>query len=131
MSIEKRRYIRFSLDIPAVRFTKYNEAVEIMLHQISVGGCLTEWDESIIVGDEYRMLIQLPNQNYLPLACKVVYRFADNGIGVNFMDITQFQQELISRIISRNLETQGLPLQINPFSVPSTFVQPKKEPKIT
>ena len=130
MSIEKRRHIRFSLDIPATRFTKYGEAVEIQLHQISVGGCLAEWDENILVGEEFRLLIRLPNQNQLPLACKALYLFADSGIGIKFLNITQFEQELISKIISNNLEIQGLPLQVDPFGVPQTFKQ-KSEPRIT
>ena len=129
MSIEKRRYIRFSLEIPAIRYNKYGETVETLLHQISIGGCLAEWDESILVGEEFRLLIQLPNKNFLPLACKALYRFADNGIGIKFLGITQFEQELISKIISENLETQGLPLQIDPFGVPRTYVEPK--PRIT
>jgi hypothetical protein len=131
MSIEKRRYIRFSLDIPAIRFSKYGEALEVMINQISVGGCFIDWDESILVGDEFRMLIQLPNRNWLPLNCKALYRFADNGIGLKFLDITQFEQELISKIISRNLETQGLPLQVDPFGIQVTHEAPKPEPKIT
>jgi PilZ domain len=125
MSIEKRRYIRFSLDIPAIRYNKYGETVETLLHQISIGGCLSEWDESILVGEEFRLLIQLPNKNFLPLTCKALYRFADNGIGIKFLGITQFEQELISKIISENLETQGLPLQIDPFGVPRTYVEQK------
>lgn len=132
MSIEKRQYIRFSLDIPAIRFTKYGEAIETMLHQISIGGCLAEWDESILVGDEFRLLIRLPNQNFLPLSCKALYRFADNGIGVKFLEITQFEQELVSQIISQNLEDQGLPLQIDVFGLPTVYVNPKhRKPEIT
>lgn len=125
MSIEKRRYIRFSLDIPAIRYNKYGETVETMLHQISIGGCLAEWDENVLVGEEFRLLIELPNKNFLPLACKAMYRFVDNGIGFKFMDITQFEQELISKIISQNLETQGLPLQIDPFGAPRTYAEQK------
>ena len=129
MSIEKRRHIRFSLDIPAVRYTKYGEAIELLLHQISIGGCLTEWDENILVGEEFRLLIRLPNQNWLPLTCKALYKFADNGIGATFLHITQFEQELVSKIISANLETQGLPMQIDPFGVPRNFGAQK--PRVT
>ena len=118
MSIEQRRHIRFSLDIPAIRYTKYGEAVETMIRQISIGGCLAEWDENVYVSDEFRMLIQLPNKNYLPLISKAVYKFADDGIGTKFLDITQFEQELLSKIISKTLENQGLPLQVDPFSEP-------------
>ena len=132
MSIEKRRFIRFSLDVPAIRCTNYGEKIETILHQISIGGCLAEWDENILVGEEFRLLIQLPNGNWLPLSCKALYRFADNGIGVKFVNITQFEQELVSKIISQNLEVQGLPLQVDPFGMPVTYVEPKtKPPRIT
>ena len=121
MSIEQRQHIRFSLDIPAIRFTKYGESIETTLGQISIGGCLAEWDDSVYVGDEFRVLIQLPNKNFLPLTCKAIYRFVDNGIGAKFVNITQFEQELIGKIISRNLEKQGLPLQVSPFSQPNNL----------
>ena len=132
MPIENRQYIRFSLDLPAVRFNRYGEAVNTILHQISIGGCLAEWDENILVGEEFRLLMRLPNQNFLPLTGKVLYRFIDNGIGVKFLEITQFEQELVSEIISQNLEDQGLPLQIDVFGLPPTYVSPKtRQPQMT
>jgi hypothetical protein len=70
MGIEQRKYIRFSLDIPAVRYTKYGEAIETVIRQISVGGCLAEWDEDVYIGDEFRMLVRLPNKNFLPLVVR-------------------------------------------------------------
>ena len=121
MSIEKRRHTRFSLDIPAIRYTRYGEAIETVLSQISIGGCLAEWDENVFVGEEFRLMVRLPNKNFLPLTGKALYRFADNGIGTKFLDITQFEQELLSRIISHNLEQQGLPLMIDPFAQPKDF----------
>ena len=75
MGIEQRQHIRFSLDIPAIRQSRYGESVEIVLHQISIGGCLLEWDENIFVGDEFRILAQLPNRNYLPLTGKALVYF--------------------------------------------------------
>ena len=131
MSIEQRRHVRFSLDIPAIRYTKYGEASEIVLNQISIGGCLAEWDETIYVGDEFRLLIRLPNRNFLPLTCKVLYKFEGNGVGAKFLAITQFEQELLSKIISRNLEQQGLPLQVDPFSQPKKTLNRSQVPKIT
>lgn len=122
MGIEQRRHIRFSMDIPATRFTKYGEAVETLISQISIGGCLAEWDESVYIGDEFRLLLQLPNKNFLPLTCKALYKFPDNGIGTKFMDITQFEQELLAKIISHSLEMQGLLLQVDPFAQPRKSV---------
>lgn len=121
MSIEQRQFIRFSLDIPAIRQTKYGEMVETVINQISLGGCLAEGDDNVYVGDEFRLLLQLPNKNFLPLMCKTLYRFADNGIGAKFVNVTRFEQELIIKVIAENLEQQGLPLQVDPFANPKTF----------
>lgn len=123
MGIEQRRHIRFSLDIPAIRYTKYGEAVETIINQISIGGCLTEWDENVYVGDDYRLLIPLPNRNYLPLTCKALYKFENNGIGTKFQDITLFEQELLAKVISHALEKQGLPMQVDPFAQPRKVTQ--------
>lgn len=121
MSISQRQHIRFSLDIPAVRYTKFGEKVETLLNQISIGGCLAEWDESIYTGDEFRLEIQLPNKNWLPLKCKVLYKFENNGIGIKFLEISRFEQELIAKIISNSLAQEGLPMQVDPFGSPPKF----------
>ncbi|HLM01618.1 MAG TPA: PilZ domain-containing protein, partial [Pyrinomonadaceae bacterium] len=86
MSIEQRRFIRFSLDIPAIRVHENGEKRQIVLHQISVGGCLASADDTIYTGDEFRVLLRLPNGNFLPLACKALYKFADLGIGAKFQE---------------------------------------------
>lgn len=130
MGIEQRRHIRFSLDLPAVRYTRYGEAQETMVSQISIGGCLAEWDENIYVGDDFRLLLRLPNKNYLPLICKTLYKFADNGIGTRFVDITQFEQELLAKIITHTLKEQGLPMQVDPFAAPRRVVL-REAPRIT
>lgn len=131
MSINQRRHIRFSLDIPAFIHSKFGESQETRLEQISIGGCFTGWEENIYVGDEFRMEIQLPNGNYLPLQCRALYRFDHTGIGVKFIDICQFEQELISEIIANKLETEGVPLQVDPFKLPPTFVGDDPTPRIS
>ena len=129
----QRQHIRFSLDIPAIRFTKFGERQETVLHQISVGGCLLEWDENVFTGDIFRLEIGLPNGNRLPLTCKVLYKFEDNGIGAKFIEITKFEQELVAKIISHRLSQEGLPSQVDPFAHPPKFSDPnrKKEPTLT
>lgn len=129
MSISQRQHIRFSLDIPAIRYTKFGDRIETVLQQISIGGCLAEWDENIFTGEEFRLEIQLPNKNWLPLNCKALYRFENNGIGARFLDITKFEQELIARIISNSLAIEGLPLQVDPFSQPPSF-KDKQDPQV-
>jgi hypothetical protein len=131
MSINQRKHIRFSLDIPAIIYTKFGERQVTRLEQISIGGCFTGWEENIYIGDEFRMEIELPNQNYLPLQCRALYKFEHTGIGVRFIDITEFEQELISTIIAHKLEIEGVPLQIDPFTLPPTFVREDPSPRIT
>ncbi len=131
MSINQRQHIRFSLDIPAIIYTKFGERQETRLEQISIGGCFTGWEENIYIGDEFRIEIELPNKNYLPLQCKALYRFDHTGIGVKFTNICQFEQELISKIIASKLESEGVPLQTDPFKLPPTFVSEIAPPRIT
>ena len=131
MSITQRKHIRFSLDIPALIYGKYGDKRETRLQQISIGGCFTDWEDSLLVGDEFRMEIELPNGNYLPLKCRALYRFDHTGIGVKFIDICEFEQELISKIIAHRLDLEGVPLQIDPFMLPPTFVADDPSPRIT
>src|SRR5688500_10914259 len=129
MSIEQRRHIRFSLDIPAIRYSKYGERVETVINQISIGGCLVETEENIFVGEEFRLEIQLPNKNWLPLYCKVLYKTEDVGLGAKFLNITRFEQELLAKVISHSLEALNLPVKLSPPQNP-TKIYKKKEPQI-
>ena len=122
MSAEKRRFIRFSLDIPALRHKKNGEVVQTVLHDVSLNGCLAEWDEITMAGDEFRIEIELPNKNRLPVLCRALHRFPDRGIGVLFIDLSRFERELLGQIISQNIGDDGLAAMIDPFAVPPTFV---------
>lgn len=130
MSINQRKHVRFSLDIPAILITKYGEKQHTLLQQISIGGCFTDWEENIYAGDEFRLEIELPNKNRLPLSCKAIYRFEDTGIGVRFLNISQFEQELISKIIAHRLEAEGVPLSVSPFDEPRSFSDPNGGPRL-
>jgi hypothetical protein len=133
MSINQRQYIRFSLDLPAIRYNNFGEKQETVIQQISIGGCLLEWEDSVYTGDIFRLEIQLPNKNWLPLTCKVIYKFESNGIGAKFLDITRFEQELVGKIISHALAQEGLPAPVDPFAQPPEFTgqNRKKEPSLT
>ncbi len=123
MSIEKRRYIRFSLDVPAYRYTKDGEQIEMLIKQISIGGCLAGWNDSIFAGEKIRFEFTLPNKNRLPVLGEAIYRYPNKGIGIKFHEITQFEQELLGTIISANLEGEGLPVTVDPFTQPPKFVE--------
>ena len=131
MSINQRKHVRFSLDIPAILITKYGERQHTLLQQISIGGCFTDWEENIYSGDEFRLEIELPNKNRLPLSCKAVYRFEDTGIGVKFLNISQFEQELISKVIAHRMDAEGVPLSVSPFEEPRTYEFPQEPRQVT
>jgi hypothetical protein len=128
MSSEQRQHTRFSLEIPAFIYTESGERQNTLLQQISVGGCFTGWEENIFTGDEFRMEIQLPNRNRLPLSCRAVYRFDHTGVGVKFIDISQFEQSLLSNIIREKLRLEGLPTDVDPFFQPKPFTKPDIKP---
>lgn len=125
MSIENRRFIRFLLDIPAVKHRDDGQSSQTLIRQVSVGGCLTDWDETAFPGDEFRLEMELPNKNYLPLMCKVIYKFEGKAVGAKFYEITQFEQELLAKIISERLENEGLPLLVDPVTLPPKFAERK------
>ena len=102
-----------------------------LLQQISVGGCFTQWEESIYAGDEFRLEIGLPNGNRLPLKCKALYRFEDSGIGVRFVDISEFEQELISEIIADRMAKEQLPIFPDPLARPGSAVERSTIPSLT
>lgn len=122
MTIEKRRHIRFSLDIPAFRFAENGAEIRVMIRQLSVGGCQLDWDNSDFPEEEFRLEFPLPNKNRLPLIGKIIYRLPKKWIGIKFEGICRFEQELIAVIIGDSLEKAGLPLLVDPFTAPPGYV---------
>ncbi len=121
MSIAQRRHNRLAVDLPAFRITANGEKLETLIYQLAIGGCLIAWDESIGKGDRFRMEVQLPNLNWLPISCKAVYCFTDDAVGVQFEDISKFEQDLIVEIMSNKLTRDGIPFDFDPYSPPKTF----------
>lgn len=98
---------------------KFGEQQETLLQQISIGGCFTEWEENVYPGDEFRLEIPMSNRNKIPLRCKAIYRFEDTGIGVKFVDISRFEQDLVAGVITDRLANEGLPVNVSPFAAPA------------
>ncbi|MCS6874159.1 MAG: PilZ domain-containing protein [Pyrinomonadaceae bacterium] len=128
--VPQRRYLRFSLDIPAIRRSERGEKIPILIHQISLGGCLVGWSDDIFVGDEFRLEIPLPRGNFLPLKARALYKFPGKGIGAKFLDITDFEQKLLAMIITDRLEKDGLP-EIDPFARPPLYIKEKSKIETT
>ena len=49
-------------------------------------------------------------------------------MGVKFIDITKFEQSLVSKIISHKLAAEGLPLHIDPFTEPPPVEGMQQQP---
>lgn len=126
MSITQRRHNRLAVDLPVYRITKEGERVETLIYQIGVGGCLMAWDETLRRGEKFRMEIRLPNGNWLPLYCKSLYVFEDDAIGVQFADISQFEQDLLVEILSEKFNSEGIPFDFDPYATPKTFIDNDK-----
>lgn len=122
MSSEHRRYIRFSLSFQARKPLEKEQFIPVKISQISIGGCLIDWDERVNVGESVRIELQLSNGNWLPLNCKVLYRMPESALGVKFMEITKFEQELIAKEIEKSLATNNLAYE-SPFATPIEYVQ--------
>ena len=101
------------------------------LQQISVGGCLIPCREDLYPGDEFRLEIQLPNGNFVPLSCKAIYRVDDRGIGAKFLDITKFEQELVAKIIRARMESEDLPTVCDPMESPGRTIDRADPLRIT
>ena len=121
MSAAQRQHTRFSVDLVAKLIRSPGNSRPIKIQQISLGGCFTTGMEDIYAGDEFRLEIPLPNGNRLPLTCKAVYRFEGSGIGARFLGITQFEQELIAKIIAHRLEADGVPVPFDSLGRPATY----------
>ncbi len=131
MSIENRQHLRFSLDLPAFRNPQKGEPTEVWIKQLSIGGCLIEWVDFFSAEDDFRLEFILPNNNHLPLHCKVIYRAVGSSVGVKFYGITKFEQELLSNIISDTLKKEGFPLTLDPFSEPPPIIKEEPTKKVS
>lgn len=121
MSIEQRRYERFTIVLPAFRLMQNGERQSVALKQISILGCFLEWDEDLAIGDKFRLELVLPNQNRLPILCQTIYRLPDMGLGIKFVNVSRFEQDLISQLIVFEHEKNNLPFK-NPFNFPDTQI---------
>jgi hypothetical protein len=131
MSTNQRQYLRFSLDIPAVFRSSAGEKLSTTLSQISVGGCLMPCHPNIYPGDHFRLEVELPNGNRIPLSCKAIYRVDEMGIGAKFLEVTQFERELLAMVIESKLESEDLPAVCDPMAAPARLFDRSDPLRIT
>ena len=108
MSLAQRQHTRFALEIEARICPASGERVQAVISDISLGGCFFEglWVEA--AGESFGVEFRMPNGNWLPLDCLRV-RQEDGGVGVEFKDVTLFQQDLLGKVITAAARKAGIP----------------------
>ncbi len=89
-----------SLNIPAFRTTVEGERRETIVQQINIDDFLIELEEKIEPDEEFRIEIEMPNKNLLPLTCRTVERTEKEGNNYEMIDLTEFEIDLIGEILS-------------------------------
>lgn len=125
MSKERRKYERFSLRIIAKRITEGGREVDLEVKELSVGGCFVKWFEEAAPGYTFEAKFPLVNNSWTLLQCKVRYRYMTLGVGIQFIDITYGEQELLAELIMNHLWREGLP-EKNPFDPPEEVESAEK-----
>lgn len=118
MKSERRRHERFPLKLSAQRIKDNKQVVELQILELSVGGCFVEWFEEAAPGYKFCLSIPRVDGNFMPLSCKVIFRFPGKGIGIQFVNINQSEQEALAEIIMDDLARKGFPAA-NPFAPPA------------
>ena len=117
MSTPQRQYTRFTLEIEARIRTAAGERVEAVVSDIGLGGCFFEglWVEA--AGERFSVEIRMPNGNWLPIDCERV-RQEDGGVGVRFIEVTLFQQDLLAGVIATAARKAGIPERTDLLAAP-------------
>lgn len=105
---QSQRHQKYEITLFGQRADENGSFVRLRILELSIFGCFIEWFPNVQLGESFRLKIPLANGNALPIQCKVIYRFPNNGIGVKFLDLTQFEQDLIVELIFINLSQKNL-----------------------
>ena len=111
MLTERRKYQRYPLTLTTQKTEENGTVTELRILEMSVGGCFLQWFAGAELGDNFRLKIPLLNRNFLPVFCKVIYRFPNKGIGIKFVNLTKFEQDLIAEIIFAHVRNENLATQ--------------------
>lgn len=97
--------------------TAAGERVEVAVPDIGLGGCFFEglWVEA--AGERFGVELRMPDGNWLPLDCERV-RQEDGGVGVRFVDVTLFQQDLLARVLAAAARKAGIPERTDLLAAP-------------
>jgi hypothetical protein len=120
MLLERRSHQRYALTLTAEKTDENGLVTQIQILELSVGGCFLQWFSGAELGDNFRLKIPLESGNVLPVYCKVIYRFPNNGIGIKFVGLTRFEQDLIAELIFSHVRQEKLlnekSLKVSAFS---------------
>ena len=84
-----------TLNIPAFRVNEEGVKRETIVQQINVDDFLIELEEKIEHDQEFRIEIEMPNKNFLPLTCRVVERTEKEGNNYEMIDLSEFEIDFV------------------------------------
>ncbi|NNE97821.1 MAG: hypothetical protein HKN25_02240 [Pyrinomonadaceae bacterium] len=99
-----------TLNIPAFRVNEEGERCETIVQQINIDEFLIELEENIQPDEEFRIEIQMPNKNWLPLTCRTVERPEKDSNSYEMIDLTEFEIDLIGEIMSHEGDLLDVPI---------------------
>lgn len=99
-----------SLNIPAFRINEEGEKRETIVQQINIDDFLIELEEKIEADEEFRIEVEMPNKNWLPLTCRVAERPEKEGNNYEMIDLTEFEIDLIGEILSYEGDLLDIPV---------------------
>jgi hypothetical protein len=98
MSDDRRTTERFSFPLEA-RWEGQSGRHTARISDISLGGCYIESLGQVTIGETISFEIQLPTARWMRLRGTVAYQHPNVGFGVQFLDLSELEIDLLSDVI--------------------------------
>ena len=112
---EMRRHPRLQISWPAAVEIRYG-SIKVRLKDISMGGAFVICRESIALNEQFRLYLEVPNQETFSLNAEVVWsnmnvpkeKVIHRGMGVRFVQNTDAARKRLEEAISGHLQEAKL-----------------------
>jgi Tfp pilus assembly protein PilZ len=112
---EMRRHPRLQISWPAAVEIRHG-SIKVRLKDISLGGAFVICRESIALNEQFRLYLEVPNQDTFSLNAEVVWsnmnvpkeKVIHRGMGVRFVQNTDAARKRLEEAISRHIQEAKL-----------------------
>ena len=102
------------------RVNENNREIDFSINQLSIGGCFGKYFEEAEPGADFQLKFPRGDGEWMLLVGRIRYRYLTVGVGVEFIGITEAEQQIIAELIMENLWETGQPVR-DPFALPITY----------